>query len=97
MAGDPYDWHRRALAGEKPPIHTEPECGYFLSKVGTGKFLPASIYWEPHLDENGERIADDVLRAEVGGANRDPEEVWLYLARRPVSKDEYDQYLAAMF
>ena len=94
---DPYTWHRAALAGEKPPIHTEPECGWFLYKAGAGKFLPASIYWEPQTDEDGNRIGDDILRAEVGGASRDPEEIWVYLAKRPVSKSEYDQYLEAMF
>jgi len=94
---DPLEWHRRALAGESLPITTTPECGWFLQKNGKGSFLPASIYWERQVDENGEIIGDDILRAEVGGAARDPEEIWPWLAKRPISKSEYDKYLEAMF
>ena len=88
---DPYDWHKRALGGEKPPIHSEPECGWFLYKSPHG-MIPASIYWEAcPVDDDGEIIGDEVLRCEIGGEYRDPEEYWLHLAKRPITKEEYEQ------
>jgi hypothetical protein len=94
---DPYTWHKRAIAGEKPPIHTTAECGWFLYKSQDG-MVPASIFWEsPEIDpETGEILADQELRCEIGGVAADPQEMWLWLAKRPISKSEYEQRLAAL-
>ena len=66
---DPYSWHKAALAGERPPIHTEPECGWFLFKSQTNGMVPASIFWaSPEVDEEtGEILSDQELRCEIGG------------------------------
>ena len=58
---DPYVWWRKALAGDKPPITTTPEVGWFLWKKAQGEMVPASIYWEHQTDpETGEIIGDDI-------------------------------------
>ncbi len=97
MNVDAYDWHKRALAGEKPPIHTTPECGWFLYKSAEG-MVPASIYWQGESDpDTGEILADEELRCEIGGIAADAESMWLFLAKRPIPKEEYDQRLREMF
>lgn len=94
---DPWAWWKRAIAGEAPPVHTEPECGYFLMKRGRGEFIPASIYWDGPRDEDDKLTGDETLHCEVGGDFCDPEEMWLRLAKRPVSFEEYSTYLKQMF
>lgn len=83
-------------------MHSTPECGYFLRPVGKEgnerKFLPAAIYWERQIDpETGEVLGDDILRCDVGGALCDPDEAWLWLAKRPISKEEYDERISELF
>lgn len=95
--GKVYDWYRKALAGENPPVYSEPECGYFLMKRSKGNFVPASIYWDGPRDDEGRLIGDETLLCEVGGDFCDPEEQWLYLAKRVVSFEEYSMYMAKMF
>lgn len=102
MAVDAYAWHRAAMAGKKPPVHSEPECGWFLRPVGKdGKekvFLPASVYWERQIDEEtGEVLGDDVLRCDVGGVLCDPVAAWLWISKRPISEAEYNARIAAIF
>jgi len=93
-AAPAYAWYRRALAGDKPPIHSEPECGFFFLKSGPGNMLPVSIFWDGPRDDAGELIGDETLKAEVAGAERDPYDVWPACAKRVISKDEY---LARLF
>jgi len=93
---DPYHWHHLAIAGKKPPIYTTPECGWFLHKSADG-MIPSSIYWEGPTDENGDPCGDQAMHCEIGGVQVDPIELWLYLAKRPIPKEEYDQRLAEMF
>jgi hypothetical protein len=102
MSVDPYAWHRSALAGNKPPLHTTPECGWFLRPIGKvgneRQFLPASVYWERQIDpETGEILGDDILRCEVGGVQCEPEEEWLWISKRPISEAEYMERIAALF
>lgn len=60
--------------------------------------VPASIYWERQFDaETGEVIGDDILRCEVAGTQADPEEMWLWLSKRVVSRDEYNMWLSKLF
>jgi|DEB19_MinimDraft_3_1074340.scaffolds.fasta_scaffold04394_3 hypothetical protein len=92
---DPLRWHKRAVGGEKPPIHTEPECGYFLIKTQAG-MLPVSIFWHGERDEFGDLIEDEKLCAELAGAAREPDDVWPICAKRPISKEEYLERLWAL-
>lgn len=103
---DPYAWHAAAMAGLKPPVHSDPECGWFLRYTGTdGKemnyerhYLPASVYWERQIDpETGEILGDDILRCDIGGVFVDPEAAWISIAKRPISEDEYMTRLSALF
>ena len=80
---------RRALAGEKVPVHeTEPWLGYFQvqdrspdakpTKGNRWPLLPCAIW-----NEDGEIVA------ERGGARVPVEWVWPFAARRPISYETY--------
>lgn len=92
-----YRWHHAAVAGECPPTHMEPECGYFLARRELrGQFIPASIYMDQPTDEDGELTGDETMRCEIGGQPCDPGENWPWLAKRPTCRLEYNRRLAAM-
>ncbi len=74
---------------------TTPECGFFVVKMN-GTMIPASILWEGPTDENGDPCGDEVMVCEIGGQPCDPEDQWLRLARRPVSREEYSMWLDKM-
>ena len=92
---DAYDWHHRAIAGENPPVTYEPQPGWYLRKDEGGKMTPCSISLEQPIDEaTGELLGDEVLTCECGGEDCDAEASWIYLAKRPITKEEYDRRLA---
>lgn len=94
---DQYAWHRSALAGEKPAVTFEPQPGWFLRKDESGFMTPCSIWLEQPIDETtDELLGDEELCCECGGVSCDPTEAWSWLAKRPVSKDEYLARMAAL-
>lgn len=97
-----YDWHRRAMAGEKPPVwEGHPMCGWFVrSYTDRGVLYPAMICMEQDIDEEtGELLGDERLRCvvarpgdgwpSIAGHEADAYEEWTYLAKRPISREEY--------
>ena len=94
-----YSWHRDALAGKKPQITHEPECGWFRRKlVKGGPFVPARIFYEQPVDETtGELIGDEVMRCEVDGKRRVPDDEWTWLASDPISQEEFLAMSASSF
>jgi hypothetical protein len=86
-----YEWHRRAIAGERPPIHSEPQLGWFKRRlVKGGPWVPARIFLHQEIDEEtGELVAPEELRCEVNGKERDPVEEWTWLAANPIGEAEY--------
>jgi hypothetical protein len=93
-----YDWHRRALAGEKPPVwESEPKCGWYLARLeARGDLVPGSVWMDQPTDpETGELCGDEVLRCEIGGECRNPIDAWTWLAKRPVSYQEYRSRIRA--
>jgi hypothetical protein len=98
---DALAWHKSALRGDKPPIHSEPECGWFLCFIGTRdkerQYMPGRIFWHGQLDDDGELIGDEVLYCEIGGTRTDPWEAWLSLAKRPITQQEYQDRMSQLF
>lgn len=96
-----FDWHRRALAGENPPVwDSHPMCGWYVRNYSyLGTYYPATIYMEREVcEETGELLSDEIVRCTVyrpgddgvtAGHNVDPNEEWSYLAKRPITKAEY--------
>lgn len=84
---DPFWQWREALAGGKPPMHSdEPWCGYFAiqdraSTVKAAKWpLIACAIW---------RDANGALKAERAGQPVPAEWLWPYCASRPISYETY--------
>ena len=91
-----YHWWREALAGHKPAVTSEAQPGWFLAKID-GKLVPGSIWFDGPKDENGQPCGDEELRAEIGGELWHPDDAWPWLAKRPVSHDEYDYWVNRLF
>lgn len=88
-------WHRLALLGSLGPVYAdEPQCGWYqVRKRRNEAFVPAVIFWESHVDVNGELIADEILRCKISGVWQCPFREWSWLAKRPISKSRYEQMM----
>ena len=77
---DGYEYWRKALAGEKPPIHEgNPQPGYYRKRASrNGPWLPVAI-WEK----------DGQLVATIDGKPVDPAEIWTWVADKPVTYEEF--------
>lgn len=96
LIDEAFAWWRSALAGGRPPIHTEPHCGFYKRKlVRGGPHVPARIWLHQEIDSaTGELTAPEEMRCEVGGKRRDAEAEWLYLCYLPITEAEFS-YLTA--
>jgi len=84
-----YSWHAAALAGSHPPIHDEPQPGWFKRKlVRGGPFVAVEIWMEQPV-EDGELLAPEVLRCEIDGVAADPHDQWTYVADNPISEAQF--------
>lgn len=93
-----WAWWEAAVSGAEPPIHEdEPHQGYYATRrfqYGQwvkGPFVPARIWWETgDLDpETGELLSDERLRGEIDGQLINPWRAWTWLARRPITEEEW--------
>lgn len=86
---DAYQWWRDLLAGKKPPIHEgDPHCGYFKLRDRRGlnknlapikrPFVAAAIWQE-----------GGIFKAEIAGTITDVDRAWPYVAKYPVTYEEY--------
>ncbi len=98
-----YAWHNAALAARASglacglAVHAdEPQCGWYRTRrVRGGPWIPARIFLERTIDpETGELADDERLVCEVGGVRRDPWAAWQSLAKRPITRAEYDRLVA---
>lgn len=88
---DPLAWHRAAIAGEKPQITSEAQCGWFRRRlVRLGPWVGAKIWLDQKTDETGELTEDAVLCCDVDGRPSDPEDQWSYLAGQPISEKDFN-------
>ncbi len=94
---DAFAWHEAALRGEKPATTYEPQVGFYLRKDESGFMTPCSIWLEQPIDEEtGELLGDEQLCCECGGVTCDATDVWMFLAKRAISRDEYLARMAAL-
>lgn len=89
-ASELYRWHRDALDGLNPPITETAHCGWYRRKfVRGGPWVPARVWMEQPTDDEGYLTDDEVLRCEVNGKPRDPEEEFSWLANNPITEAEF--------
>ena len=88
---DLYSWHRQALAGLKPQITHEPQCGWFKRRlVKGGPMVPARIWLHQEIDEaTGELVGDEELRCDVAGKSVDPVDAWTWICADPITHERY--------
>lgn len=102
-----YEWHSAAMRGENPPVHEiEVHCGWFVRAYSyRGLLYPAQIFMSREIDEEtGLLLSDETLRCilakpgdgwpTIAGHEADAEEEWPYLAKKPISKSEYEALMA---
>ena len=97
-----HRWHRAMLSGGAAQTTMEPQCGWFLrqyGKKGSPEFrmVPASIRLQGETDEAGELTGPETMVCEVGGVTKDVMDEWTYLAKRPISQEEYMRLLEVGF
>lgn len=99
-----WAWWEAAVAGRNPPVHEdEPHQGYFATRRfrygqwARGPLVPARIWWvADQIDpETGELLSDEECRAEIDGQRANPWRAWTWLAKRPISEEEF-QWLTAL-
>lgn len=99
-----WAWWEASVDGLAPETHeSDPQAGFFAVRKFRygewvrGPMVPARIWWEPgEIDpETGELVSDERLRGEVDGKPVNPWRSWTWIARRPISLEEW-QWLRAM-
>ncbi|MBG6211725.1 hypothetical protein IWQ49_006416 [Labrenzia sp. EL_126] len=85
---DQFDYWRKALAGQNPPIHEgEAQVGFYRkrNKPYKGKPMadePVAIYW------HGDKLIA-VQGTEKRSKQVDPNDLWTWVADKPISYEEY--------
>lgn len=99
-----YGWHTKALAAngdraKMPPIHeNEPKPGWYMRRlIPKGPYVPARIWLEADVGDDGELLGPEVLLCEVDGQRRNVGGEWTWLASRPISEDKFMDMLAGNF
>lgn len=97
-----HRWHTAMLAGGVPQTTMEPQCGWFMrqyGKKGSPEFMmvPAVIRLVGETDEAGELTGPETMVCIVGGKVKNAHDEWTYLAKWPISQDEYMRLTAASF
>jgi hypothetical protein len=90
---------QRGHGGLEPAVHeNEPQCGYFVRKYkqADGSYLPypATIYLVAVTDGEGNLSEPEVLACDIGGEKRDPKSEWTWLAKHPISRAQYMEWIA---
>lgn len=86
-------WEAAVRDGPGPISDGLPQAGFFkVRRWRSGPFAPAVILWEPPAIDplTGELLAGEVCRATIDGFAVDPWESWTWMAKTPVSLEEWD-------
>lgn len=99
-----YAWHAKALLANgiksmMPPIYeNEPKPGWYMRRVvKEGPYVPARIWLETEVGDDGELLAPERLLCEVDGKLANVASQWTWLASRPISEDRYMDMIAGNF
>lgn len=91
---DRYTWWRNALSGEVGPIHEgHPNCGFYKKRqydpsepyIAPIKrpWIPCAIWFDDQENE---------YKACENGKNVDPYDLWLWVAKKPISEKDFRYY-----
>jgi hypothetical protein len=94
---DQLAWHREALhgAGKIVAAALEPQVGWYKRKlVSGGIHVPARIWIDQPVDDDGLLIANEILCCEVNGEICNPFDAWPWIWNQPISEAEFN-YMTA--
>lgn len=82
-----------------PAIHeNEPKPGWYMRRlIPKGPYVPARIWLDVELGDDGELLGPEVLLCEVDGQRRNVGSEWTWLASHPISEDRYMDMIAGNF
>ncbi|MBI1213591.1 MAG: hypothetical protein GC190_19205 [Alphaproteobacteria bacterium] len=87
---NPFEWWRSELKLRGQSLPSIPQCGFYQRRlVRGGPFVPARIWREPILGENGRTTGKDRIRCEVNGVEKDAQTEWGWLFQQPISEAEF--------
>lgn len=95
-----YAWHANALLtdverDDRYPTTDDPQCGWFQRRlVKDGIMVPARIWMDQPTDDEGDLVADEVLRCEVNGEYAKPEDQWTWLCGNPIRESDFHYMMA---
>lgn len=80
----------RSLAGEKPPVHDDPQPGYYRRKLAKGgPWVPVRIWIEQDIDDAGDLVVPPRVRCLLNGHEADAGEQWTWCCAEPITRAEY--------
>lgn len=85
-----WAWWRATLDGQRPPTTLDPQCGFYRVRV-RGLWQPCAIDIAPGevCPETGELLGPEELVCTVDGVRRDPDEIWSYAAKHPITEANF--------
>jgi len=84
-----FAWWSAAVAGNKAPVHEEPECGYFKIRDRRGANKQLAPIKRPWVACAIWRNDAGQLQAELAGTPVAVERIWPWCARHPIPYDHY--------
>lgn len=93
-----YAWHRAVMANPQAQIvhDNRPQCGWYKCRLTRGGiFVPARIWIEQSVGDDGELLDEPRIRCEINGIEEyDLARWWTWLGAYPISKGEFDYLMA---
>lgn len=86
-------WHTAALASgaDAMTVSGDPQVGWYQRRlVKKGCWVPARIWLEQEVGDDGELLSDQKLRCEVDGVERDAADQWLWLCQNPITERAFN-------
>lgn len=84
-----YEWWQKAIAGEKPPVHDQPECGYFKMRDRRGLNKNLAPIKRPWIACAIWKDPEGRFQAELAGTLTDVDHLWPYCAKYPIPYEDY--------
>lgn len=84
-----FTWWQKAVAGESPPTHSDPECGYFKVRDRRGLNKDLAPIKRPWVACAIWRRDDGELTAELAGGIVPVDHLWPYCAKYPIPHEHY--------
>lgn len=77
------------------PFDETPRCGFYKRRmIAGGPYVPVRIFLEQHIGADGELLAPEVLKCQIGPDFYDALAEWSWVYNRPISQAAYRLMIA---